>query len=187
MKKIVLALTLSTLSTGAVMAANYDIDPAHTYPHFAISHLGFSTMQGRFEKTSGTLTLDKAKKTASVNITIDAASISTAHKKRDDHLRSPDFLNVKEHPNITFKSTRVSFSGDMPSKVEGKLTIMGTTKDVTLNVIHAKCGKHPFNKKDVCGFDAETSIKRSDYGVKYGLPAIGDEMKLTLELEAIKK
>lgn len=171
--------------TSAMAADTYTIDPAHTYPHFAINHLGFSTMHGRFNKTSGTLTIDQAKGSGSVDIKIDAASIDTGFEKRNDHLRSPDFLNAAESPEITYKSTKVTINGDKAT-VEGNLTIMGTSKPVTLNVTRFKCGTHPMNKKDVCGFDATASIKRSDFGVKYGLPAIGDDMQLTFEVEAVK-
>jgi len=167
-------------------AASYTIDPSHTYPYFEISHLGFSTMRGRFEKTSGKLTFDKAKKMASVNIKIDAASISTAHAKRDKHLRSPDFLNAAEYPDITFKSNKVTFTSDTTLTIVGDLTITGVTKPATLEVTKIVCGNNPFNKKPLCGFDAHTSFKRSDYGLKYGLPGIGDVMKINLEVEAYK-
>lgn len=172
---------------GGASAATYDIDPAHTYPNFTIGHLGYSTMHGRFGSTSGTVELDLKKKTGAVNVVIDAASIDTGFKKRDDHLRSPDFFNVMEFPEITFKSTKVNFTSDKTAKVDGKLTIAGVTKDVTLDVTHIHCAPHPFNKKDVCGFDANTSIKRSDFGVKYALPAVSDEVNIMLEVEAIKK
>jgi len=167
-------------------ADNYTIDPAHTYPNFTINHLGFSTMHGRFNTTKGTLSLDLAKKTGSVEITIDAASVDTGFKKRDDHLRSADFFNVNEFPEITFKSTKVSFKGKDKADVEGQITIKGVAKPITLSVDHIKCGVHPMNKKQVCGFNATTSLKRSDFGVKYGVPAIGDEVKITLEAEAVK-
>lgn len=169
----------------SLAADNYTIDPSHTYPHFRISHLGFSTLQGRFNTTKGKLTIDRKNNTGSVEIVIDASSIDTAHKKRDDHLRSNDFLNVAEFPEITFKSTKVTLKGDK-ADVEGNLTIMGVSKPVKLMVSRISCGKHPFNKKDVCGFDATANIKRSDFGVKYGLPAIGDEMELIIEAEAVK-
>ena len=143
MKKTLIALSLFALPMTASLAASYTIDPAHTYPNFQINHLGFSTMHGRFGTTSGSMQLDPAAKQASVDIKIDAASIDTGHQKRDDHLRSPDFLSMN-------------------------------------------CGVHPFNKKELCGFDAEATIKRSDFGVNYGIPAIGDMMKLAFEVEAFK-
>ena len=185
MRKVSLAAAL-LLPLSAMAAETYEIDPTHTYPNFEIDHLGFSTLHGRFGKTSGTLTIDWKKNTGTVDITIDAASIDTGFKKRDDHLRGPDFINVAEFPEITYKSTNVKIMGDKKAKVEGMLTIMDVSKPVTLEVERISCGTHPFNKQHVCGFDAEGSFKRSDFGVKYALPAVGDEMMLNIEVEAIK-
>lgn len=184
MKNILLTIVLSMVSFGA-FAASYTIDPAHTYPNFTINHLGFSTMHGRFDKTSGTLELDQAKGTGSVDIVVDMTSVNTGFKKRDDHLRGPDFFNSVEFPTMTFKSTKVEFKGK-GAVVTGNLTIKGVTKAVKLDVASINCGVHPFNKKNVCGFDATTSVKRSDFGIKYGLPAIGDEMNIQIEVEAVK-
>ena len=93
---------------------------------------------------------------------------------------------MAEFPTITFQSTRVNWNGDKPSAVTGDLTIMGVTKPITLQIVSLNCGVHPFNKKELCGFDAESSLKRSDFGVNYGIPAIGDMMKLKFEVEAFK-
>lgn len=187
MKRIILASLFLLLASNYAMAEKYKIDPAHTYPNFTISHLGFSTMHGHFGKTKGTLEYDAASGTGSVNIIIEAASIYTGFAKRDKHLRSPDFFNVVEFPEITFKSTSVNLKGGSGT-VDGKLTIMGTTKNVTLNVSKIHCGKHPFNPKltEVCGFDATLTIMRTDYGLKYGMPAIGDEVNITFEVEATR-
>lgn len=174
------------LPFSALAADSYTVDPAHTYPHFSISHLGFSTMQGRFDKTSGKVTLDRTAKTGSVEIAIDVASISTGFAKRDEHLRGPDFFNSAEFPTITYKSTAMIFKGDAPSSVEGTLSMAGVTKPVTLNIDAFKCGTNPMNKKDQCGAAASAQIKRSDFGVKYGLPGVGDDVKLVFEIEAIK-
>jgi len=184
MKKILL-LSVALLLPITGMAASYTIDPTHTYPNFTINHLGFSTLHGRFGKTTGTLNMDQAKGTGSVSILIDAASIDTGFKKRDDHLRSPDFFNVVEFPEITFKSTKVTFKGKGATLV-GDLTIKGVTKSVTLDVDSINCGVHPFNKKDVCGFNATGQLKRSDFGIKYALPAVGDDLMLSIEMEAVK-
>ncbi len=184
MKNILLVIVLSTVSM-AIMADSYTIDPSHTYPNFTINHLGFSTMHGRFDKTSGTLNLDQAKGTGSVEIVVEMASVDTGFKKRDKHLRGPDFFNVAEFPTMTFKSTKVVFKGK-GAIITGNLTLKGTTKIVNLDVVSINCGVHPFNKKHVCGFDATTSIKRSDFGINYGLPAIGDEMAIQIEVEAVK-
>ena len=190
MRHIILASALAVLPLGTLSAADsFTIDPSHTYPHFKINHLGFSTMLGRFNETKGKLTIDTANKTGSVDITINAASVDTAHKKRDDHLRSPDFLNAAEFPEITYKSTAVMIHDDNSVHVDGTLTIMGTSKPVSLHVNSMNCGIHPFDpkkKKYVCGFDAMAQIKRSDFGITYGAPAIGDDMELFIEVEAIR-
>lgn len=183
---VIALLPLSSLSLAVHAAESYTIDPAHTYTHFSISHLGFSTMQGRFDKSSGKVTLDRAAKKGSVNIAIEAGSISTAWPKRDEHLRGPDFFNTAEYPGITYKSTAVKFKGDIPVSVEGNLTMAGVTKPVTLTINAFKCGKHPMNQKELCGADASAQIKRSDFGIKYGLPNVGDDVKLVFEVEAFK-
>lgn len=187
MRNLFLMTALAATPVLALAAPeSYTIDPAHTYPHFKINHLGFSTMHGRFNSTKGNITIDKEKKTGSVTITIDANSVDTGFKKRDEHLQSPDFLNAAEFPEITFKSTKVTLTGDSKATVEGNLTMVGATKPVTLDVHSMKCGEHPFSKKQVCGFDATAAIKRSDFGVKYGLPGVGDDMALEFEVEAVK-
>lgn len=186
MRKSILAAAILALPGGVVLADSYTIDPEHTFPNFTVSHLGFSTMHGRFNKTSGKLELDMQKKTGSVEVVIDATSVDTAHAKRDQHLKSPDFFNTAEFPEIKFKSTKVTFSGEKVIEVDGNLTIMKTTKPVTLTVTSMLCAVHAMSKKNVCGFDATTKIKRSDFGVNYGLPAVGDEVALSLEVEAIK-
>jgi polyisoprenoid-binding protein YceI len=179
--------TLTLSMTANASGETYELDPAHTYPYFSINHLGFSTLRGRFNTTSGVITMDKAKNTGTVEIEIDVSSIDTAHAKRDEHLRGPDFFNAAEFPKMTYKSTKVAINGDNSAKVEGNLTIMGVTKPVTLNVDNISCGVHPFNKKEVCGFNATATIKRSDFGIKYGLPAIGDEVTMYIEAEGFKK
>ncbi|WP_455203052.1 YceI family protein, partial [Kaarinaea lacus] len=120
-------------------------------------------------------------------IEVDVNSIDTAHEKRDKHLRSPDFFNAAEFPKMTYKSTKVTINKDDTAVVEGNLTIMGVTKPVKLQVTKISCGVHPFNKKDVCGFDATGKLKRSDFGMEYGLPGIGDEITLNIEAEGFKE
>jgi len=188
MKKhaLLTALFAASLPITALASDSYTIDPSHTYAHFSVSHLGFSTLQGRFDKSSGKATLDMASKSGSVNLDIEAASISTGFAKRDDHLKSPDFFNAAEFPKITYKSSAIKFNGNTPSSVEGTLTMLGVSKSVTLNIEAFKCGTNPMNKKDECGAAASAQIKRSDFGIKYGLPGIGDDIKLAFEIEAYK-
>ncbi len=188
MKKLLLGCLAVVLPINMAFAASYEVDPMHTYPNFTVSHLGFSTMHGQFQSTKGSLEMDLAKGTGAVEVTIATKSINTGFKKRDDHLRSPDFFNVVEFPSMTFKSTNVKFHDKKSATITGDLTILGVTKPVVLDVASINCGKHPFNKKinEVCGFDATTKFKRSDFGMKYGLPAIGDDISIQLEVEATR-
>jgi len=185
-RNTIAVLLLASLPLAVHAADSYTIDPQHTYTHFSVSHLGFSTMQGRFDKSSGKVTLDRAAKNGSVNIEIETASISTGFAKRDDHLRSPDFFNAAEFPKISYKSNTIKFHGDTPASVEGSLTMGGVTKPVTLTIDAFKCGTNPMNKKEECGAAASAQIKRSDFGIKYGLPGVGDDIKLVFEVEAYK-
>jgi len=185
---VLLASALLLLSSAGVSTAaeSYTFDPTHTYPHFTVSHLGFSTMHGRFDRTSGKLTIDRATRTGSVEAIIETASISTGLPKRDDHLRSPDFFNTAEFPQAIYKSTAVRFKNDAPVAVEGNLTLLGVTRPVTLTISAFKCGINPMNQKAMCGIDAIATLKRSDFGMKYALPGVGDDLRLTIEAEAYK-
>lgn len=191
-----LTLTLACLAAPlAAMAApeSYTLDPTHTYPSFHVEHWGLSKMHGRFDKTTGKFTFDRAAKTGSTELTIDTASLTTGDsvkgnrpQSRDDHLKGADFFNVKEFPTMTFKSTKVTFAGDLPATVEGNLTLLGVTKPVTLKFEPFKCGQNPFTKKDRCGGNAVGSFKRSDFGMKYAVPAVGDLITLNIEFEGDK-
>ncbi len=182
-------LSMMVLVSTKVLSAleDYVIDPTHTYPNFAVSHLGFSTMYGRFDQTSGEFSIDREAKKGSVKITIDTATINTGLKKRDDHLRSPDFFNTVEFPTATYQATDIKFNGDDPEIIEGNLTLLGVTKPVTLTITSFKCGTNPMNNKAMCGVDITGQLKRSDFGMKYALPGVGDEIKLIISAEGYKK
>ncbi len=185
-KTLLSALLASAMAMPAYAAETFSTDPSHTYPAFEVSHLGFSLARGRFDKTTAKVSLDRAAKTGSVEVSIDAASISTGWAKRDDHLRGEDFFNVAKFPTLNYKSTAFKFEGDRLASVEGELTLLGVSKPVTLAVTGFRCGTHPMNKKELCGADAAATIKRSDFGMKYGLPAIGDEVRIAIGIEAFK-
>lgn len=186
LKRNALALLLATLPFAAFAGDSYTVDPMHTFPHFSVSHLGFSTMHGRFDETSGKINLDTMAKTGSMEITIKTESITTGYAKRDKHLKSPDFFNVAEFPTMTFKSSKMKFKGNVPTSVEGELTLLGVTKPVTLTITEFNCGANPMNKKYECGAGATGKIKRSDFGMNKYLPGVGDEIKLVFEIEAYR-
>jgi len=186
-----LALACAALPLSAFAAVeSYSIDPVHTFPIFAVEHMGLSMLYGRVDKTSGKVTIDRAAHTASLDVSMDAASIDTGDSERgsrprtrDEHLRSADFFNAAEFPKILYKSTRVNFTGDTPSSIEGNLTMLGVTKPLTLTVERFRCNLNVPNRKDRCGGNASGKIKRSDFGMKYGIPALGDEITLMLQWE----
>jgi|ERR1700674_950210 polyisoprenoid-binding protein YceI len=184
--KIASIVVAALFAVPGVAADTYTNDPAHTFPTFEVSHLGFSTLRGRFNKTAAKITLDKAAKTGAVEATIEAASLDTGWAKRDEHLRSGDFFNVEKFPMVTFKSDSFKFDGDKVVTVPGQLTILGVTKPVTLQIANFKCAPHPMLKREDCGAEVSTIIKRSDFGMSFGLPAVGDDIKIAIELEAIK-
>lgn len=183
---IVSALAGATLVTGAVAADSYTIDPQHTYPHFEASHHGFSTHRGRFNKTSGKVVFDRTAGTGSVDIVIDATTLDTGLELMEKVLKDENYFNVAVHPTITFRSDRLRFDGEKLAAVEGLLTLLGVTRPVTLTVTHFKCGLNPVRKREACGADGMASIRRSEFGMKGGLPGVGDDVRLLIQVEAFK-
>jgi len=194
MNKIVLGAFALAFPLAALAAPeNYTIDPNHTYAYFEVEHLGVSHQRGRFEHLSGKFTLDRAAKSGSVELNVETATVSSGDNVKgsrprtlDDHLKTADFFNVAEFPRMTFKSTAVKFAGDSPAEITGNLTLNGVTKALTLKVERWTCKDNPMSKKPMCGGNATAGLKRSDYGMKYGIPAIGDELKLWFEFEGYK-
>jgi len=186
--KIALASLALACIQPAVAQEVYVGDPAHTYAYFETGHLGISWVRGRFNKTtSAKVLLDRAAKKGSIEVTIDAASVDTGHEARDKHVRSEEYLNVEKFPVIAFKSKNLRFTGDNLSGVDGELTMMGVTRPVSLNVTSFRCIQHPVNKRDMCGADASAAIKRSEWGIKRGATGIGDDVKISIQIEAHKE
>ena len=157
----------------------FALDKPHTQIKFSVNRGGWSRVAGWFEKFDGAINFDQANvANSSVEATISTASINTGFAKRDAHLRSPDFFNAKEFPNMTFKSTKVEKTGAKTGKMMGNLTLLGVTKPVTLEVTFNRLAAHPRNKKTFAGFTARGKIKRSDYGMTFILKAVSDEVEI---------
>ena len=154
---------------------------------FSYSHFGMSTQISRFNKTPGTVTLDKAAKTGAVDVVIDMKSVDTGSTLFNGHIQGEDFLDTAKYPTATFKSTKVVFDGDKPTAVEGNLTIKGVTKPVTLKVTHYVNMSHPMLKRDAIGANASTVIKRTEFNAGKYAPNVGDDVTITLSIEAIKQ
>lgn len=183
MHRILTALLLAACLTGT-QAAEYAIDPTHTYASFEIDHLGFSTQRGQFNRSSGSIELDPEGKTGRIDIHIDAASLDTGFDLRDDVLRGDSWFNVKAFPDILFRSQKLLFTEDRLSAVEGTLAMLGEIRPMRLEISRFKCGLNLANRKRGCGADAVGSLRRSEFGMNNGQPFIGDEVRLRIQVEA---
>ncbi|MBS0309100.1 MAG: polyisoprenoid-binding protein [Proteobacteria bacterium] len=187
MKLHALITAIATLASASAFATTYNIDPDHTYPSFEADHMGISVWRGKFDKSSGTVTLDRAAKTGSVDITIDANSIDFGHAKLNAHAKGKDMFNTEKFPTVTYKGKSIKFDGDTPVAVEGELTLLGVTKPVNLTINKFKCMQHPFYKREVCGADASAHFKRTDFGLDYGVQmGFAPDVKLSIQVEALK-
>ncbi|MEA3116891.1 MAG: hypothetical protein QOI13_161 [Paraburkholderia sp.] len=186
---IAAAVLAASLSGGAFAADTYQLDPNHTYPSFSADHFGgLSVWRGKFTKTTGTVTLDTAAKTGTVEVTIDPASVDTGNAKLDDHLKTDAFFNVAKFPAATYKGTQIKFDGDKPVEVIGTLTMHGVTKPVDLKIESFKCIMHPMLKKEVCGVEASAKFDRADFGIDFGKKyGFNMETKLQIQAEGIKQ
>lgn len=185
-RKLMTALLLGAATLPAFAADSYTIDPRHTYPVFEVDHLGFSTQRGRFDKTTGKITLDREAKQGSIDVTIDASSIDMGMEAWNKIMRGEEWFDAEANPWVLFRSTAVHFDGDNPSSVDGVLVMKGESHPVTLKIERFHCGVNPVNRKSVCGADVSTTIKRSEFGLKKYLPAIGDEVHIVIPVEAFK-
>jgi polyisoprenoid-binding protein YceI len=179
-------ITLLAASAPVQAADDYAVDPAHTSIGFKISHLGLSWVHGRFDGFSGGFAIDPDDPAKSAfALTINAETIDTNNQKRDDHLRSPDFFNVKQYPAISFKSTSVKAIPD-GYQVTGELTMHGATRPLTLNLTGGKKMEFP---KGVArtGFSTDLTLKRSEFGMEKFNPMVGDDVVISVSFEGTKK
>jgi polyisoprenoid-binding protein YceI len=179
-----LAALASTIVTPAIATpTTYSLDPTHTYPSFEADHFGgVSVWRGKFTKSSGTVVLDTAAKTGTVDVTVDASSIDTGNAALDKHVRSEEMLDVGKFPTAVYKGTSIRFEGDVPVEVIGTFTLHGVTKPLNLKIDSFKCFLNPMLKREVCGADAKGEFDRSDYGLNFG-KAYGFKTATTLQIQ----
>ena len=190
MTKTVLPAVLLSLAAAAAGAdpVTYQVDPAHTYPSFEADHFGgLSVWRGKFDTSSGTIVLDKAKGAGTVDITVDASSIDFGNPKLNEHAKSAEMFDVAKFPTATYKGKLAGFKDGAPTMVEGSFTLHGVTKPLNLTINSFKCVTVPLDKKEHCGADASASLNRADYGIAYG-DKYGFKMdvKLKIQVEAIR-
>lgn len=191
-RSILAASAPAFLSLAALPAAAtgevYVLDPVHSQPTFETRHLGMSTQWGRFHKVTGRIVLDRDARTGSVDVTIEAASIATHDPRLDAIVKGERFFNVEKFPTITFKSSKLIFDGERIVGIDGELTMLGVTRPVNLTIADLACEPKPSNRKPMCGGDATTTIRRSEWGMTANLPlSPADEVKLALPFEAYRE
>jgi polyisoprenoid-binding protein YceI len=186
--KTFLIASIALAAAGVAHAQSYNADPTHTFVTFEVKHFGTSTLRGRFDKKDGSVSVDRAAKTGKAEFTIDMASVSTGVPALDTHLKSKDFFNAAENPTAKFVGDKFTFDGSKVTAVAGSLTMAGKTMPVTLTASNFNCYENSMLKREVCGGDFETTIKRSDFGVSYGLNyGIPDNVRLLVQVEAVKQ
>lgn len=185
-RRLALSAALA-LVTAPVFAASYTLDPGHTQVVFSWNHFGYSNPVAQFGKVEGTLEFDQADPTKSnVSVKIAMASVNSNVPKLDEHLQKDEYFDAAKFPDATFKSTKVEKGAAADKlKVTGDLTLHGVTKPVVLDVTINKVGEHPMRKAPAAGFDASTTIKRSDFGIGKYVPMVSDDIKIHITSEAI--
>ncbi len=184
----VLTLLASPVESAFAQRVTYRVDPVHSFVIFRVKHMNTAYAYGRFNSFSGTIVVDERNPAnSSVQFEIDANSVDTGVQQRDDHLRSPDFFNVRQYPKITFQSTSVRRINANTFEVKGDLTIRGVTRPLTVRVTYVGKGRNP-RGQEIIGFETTFTIKRSQFGVNYGLNGgLADDVRVTIAVEAIRQ
>ena len=193
---ILAASLLLSAAPGRAAPAKYELDPSHMAIGFLVMHIGYAKTLGMFREASGSFSFDETTgKVSDLRFVVQTASVFTNHDKRDGHLRGPDFLNVEKFPEMVFASSGFERTGARTGQLTGKLTLLGQTQPMALDVVWNKSGKYPFGGSAVTGpnyvtgISARGSFKRSAFGMNYAVENgwVGDEIELIIELEAIRQ
>ena len=188
MRKSLTLIAAALLSAGAAQAANYTVDPTHTFATFEISHFGASVNRARFDKKEGTIEFDRAAKTGKVDISLDMTSVNSGTAAFDKHLQSADIFNAAQFPKARFVSDKFVFDGDKVTEVQGQLTLLGKTQPVSFKANQFNCYESPMLKREVCGGDFEATIDRAAFGVNYGIDwGFPKNVRIVLQVEAVKQ
>ncbi|MEL6452041.1 MAG: YceI family protein [Pseudomonadota bacterium] len=187
MKSFLLAAALSTSATVALAADTYTLDSSHSQVLFSYNHLGFSTTWGMFSGFEGEITFDQENPAnSSVTVSMPTKSMFTGWEQRDGHFMSDDFFGATDEDLITFTSTAIEVTGDGTAMITGDLTMNDVTKSVVLDAVLNQAGSNPLNQKDWAGFNATTTLLRSDFGLGAFAPAVSDEVQVQISIEAEK-
>jgi polyisoprenoid-binding protein YceI len=186
LKTSLAAVLFCALIPAASAAETFTLDPEHTFPSFEIGHQGISVMRGKFNRSKGRAMFDAEKQQGAIDVRVDASSGDTGHDGLNKKLLGSNFFRTSRFPEIIFQSNKVEFKDGKPVSAVGNLTLLGVTKPVTLEIRDYACTLQFLTRRPMCGADVHTIIKRSDFGMNYGIPMIGDEVKLAIEVEGFK-
>lgn len=182
------ALAAAAALAGPALAApeEFIVDRGHTFPTFEVLHLGISTQRGRFERTTGRIVLDREARTGTLTIEIDTRSVSTGNPLLDEALRGEDFFAVDKHPKMVFEAGRMEFEKGEPRRAQGELTLLGVRRPVAISIERFGCTRRPFFVRTTCGADVVATLSRSAFGMTSYPAFIGDEVKVVIQIEAVK-
>lgn len=187
---VFIALTSAALAAARAEPQRYALDPAHSFVQFELMHFGTSTIRGRFGPARGSVTLDREARSGEVSIELPMASVSTGVAPFDAHLTRADLLSVEAHPLAWFVARRLRFGADGEpalAAVEGELTLLGQSRGLALTATRFGCYLHPRLQREVCGGDFEGELKRSDFGIDYGLPFVADRVRIRVQVEGVRE
>ena len=178
-----IALAVSTTAQAAPVV--YDLDPAHTYPSFEADHMGISVWRGKFNRTRGTVTLDREAGSGRVEVTVDIGSIDFGLDEMNDHAKQPDLFDAVKFPEATYTGTLTAFVDGAPTRADGELTLHGVTKPVALAIRSFRCIEHPLHKRELCGADVAVTLDRAEFGIDAGKDyGFGMDVPLRIQVEA---
>lgn len=182
-----IGLALFASAAASAATVTYEIDPEHTFPSFEADHMGgLSVWRGKFNKSSGKVTLDKAAGTGTVDVTIDVTSVDFGHDVLNEHAQDADLFDTAKYPQATYKGRLEGFVDGEPTRVAGELTLHGVTRPVELEIKSFKCMPHPMLKREVCGADAYAVIQRDAFGMDAGKDyGFSMDVTLRIQIEAI--
>jgi polyisoprenoid-binding protein YceI len=185
MKNWIACAAIAAASLPAAGADTYTIDKDHTYPSFEFAHMGISVWRGRFNRTSGTVSLDRAARTGSVNILVNTESIDFGNAKMNEAAITDGWLNTGQYPTMTYQGT-IKFEGDKPASIDGRLSLLGVSKPLTLRINQFKCIPHPIFRREVCGADVEGELNRADWGMTMFSEGEAGRLRLRISVEGLK-
>lgn len=186
-RRAVLALGLAVAAgCAAAQPITYRFDPSHSFVHFEVMHFGTATLRGRFGPLDGLATLDRRAGTGQVSLSVPTQAVSTGLAVLDSRLREDDLLDSSAHPQAYFVAERFVFDGEALREVRGEFTLRGNSRPLTLRAQRFACGTHPVVQRPWCGGDFEAELRRSDYGLTFGLPLVADRVRLLIQVEAIQ-